>query len=57
MRLSNDLLTPFLVAFSKIIEKIMYKRLTELLDDDAVMNKSQYSFLNNKSTEMDLWFY
>lgn len=57
MRLSNDLLTSFLVAFSKIIEKIMYKRLTELLDDDAVMNKSQYSFLNNKSTEMDLWFY
>ena len=39
-----------LSPISKILEKIIASRLTNFLDENNIINKSQYGFKNNNST-------
>jgi len=38
-------------AFSKIFEKVMYRRLFDHLNNNAILNKHQYDFRSEVSTE------
>jgi len=48
---SNYRPTSLLPAFSKIFEKVIYKRLFDHLNNNAILNKHQYSFRSEVSTE------
>jgi hypothetical protein len=50
--LSNYRPIPLLTAFSKIIEKIIYKRLYQHLNKNEVLVKEQFGFRDNSSTDM-----
>ena len=40
-----------LPVFSKIFEKVIYQRLIDHLNNNAILNEHQYGFRNNVSTE------
>ena len=40
-----------LSCFSKLLEKIMYKRLIKFIDKNKILSKHQYGFRKNRSTE------
>jgi len=49
---SNYRLTSFLISFSKIIEKIIYKRLYCQLNNNNTLVNEQFGFREKLSTEM-----
>ena len=46
-----------LPAFSKIFEKVIYKRLFDHLHSNVILNEHQYGFRSKKSQKMLLMFY
>ena len=52
--LTNYRSVSILPAFSKILEKIMYKRLITFLDKHQVLSENQYGFHKNHSTSYAL---
>jgi hypothetical protein len=41
-----------LSCFSKILEKLMYKRLIDYIEKNNILHANQYGFRNNRSTTM-----
>ena len=41
-----------LSCFSKLLEKLMYKRLIDFIDKNQILSKHQYGFRKNRSTEL-----
>ena len=41
-----------LSAFSKLFEKLIYKRLISFIDEHNIISESQFGFRKNRSTEM-----
>ena len=40
-----------LTCFSKVLEKLMYKRLIDFVEENDILSKHQYGFRKNRSTE------
>jgi hypothetical protein len=41
-----------LTCFSKLLEKLMYKRLIRFIEKNKILTENQYGFRSNKSTEI-----
>ena len=41
-----------LTSFSKLLEKLMYKRLIKFIEKNKILTKHQYGFRANRSTEL-----
>ena len=41
-----------LTCFSKLLERLMYKRLIKYVEKNRILSKPQYGFKNNRSTEL-----
>ena len=41
-----------LSCFSKLLEKLMYKRLIQFIEKNKILSKHQYGFRQNRSTEL-----
>jgi hypothetical protein len=41
-----------LSCFSKILEKLMYKRLMKFIEKNKILSQNQYGFRENRSTEL-----
>ena len=41
-----------LSCFSKLLEKLMYKRLIKFIEKNKILSKHQYGFRQNRSTEL-----
>ena len=54
MLFSNYRPISLLSIFSKILEKLMYDRLLDFLNKNRILNKYQFGFRNNHSTDMAL---
>lgn len=54
MSFSNYRPISLLSTFSKVLEKLMYKRLLDFLNKFKILNKFQFGFRNNHSTYMAL---
>lgn len=50
-RLSNHRPITVLSCFSKILEKVMYKRILKFLDKHDILFQNQYGFRARKSTQ------
>jgi len=53
--ISNYRTISLLTSFSKVFEKVIYKRLYNCVNSNNILAKEQYGFRNNSSTEIGLW--